>query len=742
MKKNNTSAFLLQLILIICFHTVSIPSSFSQTRTIDSLFTALEKVKEDTSKIILYSALCRAYMTELNDMEKVQIYAAKAYTLSEPIHFKKGLGYGTFYLGLSHWMKGNFDMAMNSFKKATVLLKETVGLAAEGACYINIGQLYSEQGKYKEALEYIQKGVKTSIILKDKPGIQSGHLSIGNLYSLQGHYTQALYYFIKALKMGEEANDQIFCSCANNNIGDIFYAQNKLDKALFYYKKSVKYLEDIKEEHLAGSIYTGMGNVYWKKKQYGEALVYHLKDLNIKDKYDDKQGVAVACNKVGFDYFGHQKFDKALSYQLKSYNLCKQIGYKKGLIDACGGLGNVYEKQHAFSQSLNYYSEMLYISKQLDDREGLRDAYLNHASAYKKQNQFEKALQYTKLFHETNNILLNKNNFRQVNELNTRYETDKKEKEILLLTKDQQINVKIIRQHQLVGWWLTGGLGLLSISIFSIHRRGRFKQKANDILEKQNKLIEQKNVLIMDSIEYAQTIQQTVLPSKERTGSLLNDYFVLYQPKETVSGDFYWLRLINDQLVCAVADCTGHGVPGAFMSLLSYNMLENAVKKTDTISPGSVLQELNNEMIVKLTQTDPVKTAKYGMDISFITIHKTTGLLQFSGANNNIYIIREGKLIELKTNHNHIGEITELFINQQVTLKKGDLIYLFTDGYYKQKGGPDRKKLDSSRFKELLLVNCQLDLAQQKTKLEEAYLKWMGKTGDQTDDILILGLCF
>lgn len=684
-------------------------------------------------------------MMELNDMDNVQLYAKKAFALSEPIHFKKGLGYAIFYLGLSQWTKGNFDMALNSFKKATILLKETVGQKAEGACYINIGQIYTELGKYPEALEYVKKGTAINEALNDKLGLQSGYLSIGNIYSVQGNYTQAINYFLKSLKLSEQRNDQIFCSIANNNIGDVFYAQNKFDMALVYYKKAVKHLEDIKDERVAGSIYTGMGNVYWKKKQYKEALIYHFKDLNSKENYGDKQGVAVACNKIGFDYFGQGKFEKALSYQLKSYNLCKQISYKKGLIDACGGVGNVYEKREEFPKSLTYYSEMLAIAKGLDYREGVRDAYLNHASVFKKLNQFEKALQFTKLFNETKDTLLNKDNFKQVAELNTRYETDKKEKEILILTKDQQLNSKIIKQQQLVRWGLIGGLGLLSISVFSIYRRYHFKQKANELLKKQKQEIQQKNLLITDSIDYAQTIQEAVLPSAKKINLLLSDYFILYKPKETVSGDFYWSTNIQGNLICAVADCSGHGVPGAFMSLLGYNMLENVVKKTGSTSPATVLQELNKEMFKRLPRNASPKKAIRGMNISLISIHKSANLLESASACMSIYIVRDHALIEFMGNQLPLGENPEKqcsFLNQQIHLKKGDMIYLFTNGFSDQKSGLTQKRFTSASFKELLISISYLSPEEQKIKLDQAHRSWMGEKLDQTDDILIMGLRF
>ncbi len=348
------------------------------------------------------------------------------------------------------------------------------------------------------------------------------------------------------------------------------------------------------------------------------------------------------------------------------------------------------------------------------------------------------------MYNAMKDTLLNKDNFKQVAELNTRYETDKKEKEILLLTKDQELNAKTIKQQQLLRWGLIGGLGLLSISIISIYRRYRFKQKANIVLEKQKEEIHQKNILITDSIDYAKTIQEAVLPTAEETKNLFPESFVLYKPKSIISGDFYWLNTINEQLICAVADCTGHGVPGAFMSLLGYNMLEDVVKTAVNPSPAPLLDALNYQVTTRLSGDDKGETIKHGMDISLISINKSTNRLEFAGAHNSLYLIRNSELIELKADKIGIGSASRQkngsFTNQHIELQKGDMIYLFTDGFPDQIGGPNRKKFYYPPFKELLISISQLPPEIQRNKLNDSHVQWLGEKYDQTDDILIMGI--
>lgn len=718
---------------------------YTQTPRIDSLLKLLPTLKQDTLKANTLKEICDAYKTELNDIDKVVEYANKLATCSEELHFKKGIAYGASFKGIYYWKKGHYDAALQQYKKSLELMTELNNKRGQSTCFLNIGQVYAERGSYAEAIEYMLKGIRIKEELKEHKGMRIGYNNLGNVYSTMGNYKEGLKCYFKTLKIAEESKDRLGESYAYDNIGTIFLHQNKLDISLYYFKKAVAIQEEIGDKVNAGNSYSSIGNIYALKRKYKEALACHLRDLKIKEEAHDRQGIASACNSIGFDYFELKDLDKSLSYQQRSYNLCKEMKYKKGVADASGGLGKIYEAKHEYIQALSYYEQMLFISKELDFKEGIRDSYANQASVFTKMKQFEQALNFTSLYNQVKDSLLNKENFKQVAELNTRYETDKKEKEILLLTKDQQLNAKIIHQQQLERWGLIGGLGLLSISIASIYRRYRFKQKANLILEKQKQEIEQKNVLITDSIDYAKTIQEAVLPDQREIKTLFPESFILYKPKAIVSGDFYWTGHFKDQIICAVADCTGHGVPGAFMSLLGHSMLENVVKRAHVTNPSEILDELNNELISRLSRDQKQEVVKHGMDISLVAIHQTTGTLHFAGAHNSIYLVRNGELKEIKADKIGIGEIKQgknHYTQHRMQLMKGDMIYLFTDGFPDQIGGPKRKKFFYQPFKELLTSISRSDTDTQRNKLDEAHVQWLDGKYEQTDDILIMGIRF
>jgi serine phosphatase RsbU (regulator of sigma subunit) len=727
------------LICLLAAHSLSV----AQTPKIDSLLRVLKTQQEDTSKANTLHELTRAYLFELNDNKKIGDYGTQQLTLSLKLNFKKGIAYGYLNRAIFYRASGELDTALVYDKKALPIMIEIGNKKGESSCYSNIGLTLSHQGNYKQALEYMFKGVKMKEQIGDKKGMASGYNNIGNIYQNLANYPEALKYQLKSLKIREELKDKVGIGMAYNNIGNVVLAQGKSDDALVYYRRSMQISQELNDLIGVGSSNANMGNIYISRKNYKEARICFFKSLNAREQVDDKRGLAETYNDIGNAYLLEKKTEEALIYHLKSFNLYEKIGDKKGIADACGGIATSYTEKKDFENAWRYCNQMLMLSKELKFREGIRDAYLNFSNLYKKQKQFEKALEYNNLYNEVKDSLLNTENFKQVSELNTRYETDKKEKEILLLTKDQELNAKIIRQQQLVRWGLIGGLILLFISIFSIYRRYRFKQKANDLLENQNKEIQEKNQLITDSIDYAKTIQEAVLPTAAKIQDMFPESFILNKPKSIVSGDFYWVSRIGSQSVCAIADCTGHGVPGAFMSLLGYNMLENEIKNTAMVQPALILDNLNTEIIRSLSKEED-EIIKHGMDISLIAIDTATHMLHYAGAHNSVYIVRDTQLTELKANNKAVGSIDKRgelhFTLHTFQLKKGDMIYLHTDGFPDQIGGSNRKKFYYQPFKELLISVSSLDLQTQNKKLDEAHVKWMGDKMDQTDDILIMGI--
>lgn len=267
--------------------------------------------------------------------------------------------------------------------------------------------------------------------------------------------------------------------------------------------------------------------------------------------------------------------------------------------------------------------------------------------------------------------------------------------------------------------------------------------KQKEEIDKQRTQIEEYFVQVTDSIKYAKKIQEAILPPESYVRKLLPDSFIFYRPKDIVSGDFYWLGEANDKVFFAAVDCTGHGVPGAFMSIVGYNQLKQAIITSNGENPAIILDHLNKGVTETLHQRDADSTSKDGMDIAICSLNHKTLELEYAGAFNPLYLLRNGEIIQTKGDKFPIGSFLEgetgSFTNNKVQLQKGDQVYVFSDGYADQFGGPRGKKFMYKQFRDLLLVNSKLDLSDQKDKLKESLFEWM-KDEEQVDDILVMGV--
>jgi serine phosphatase RsbU (regulator of sigma subunit) len=262
-----------------------------------------------------------------------------------------------------------------------------------------------------------------------------------------------------------------------------------------------------------------------------------------------------------------------------------------------------------------------------------------------------------------------------------------------------------------------------------------------NVIDTQKNKINTLNEHITASIKYAKRIQNAIMPTKEEIDSILSEYFILFKPKDIVSGDFYWINKIDNKIFVVVADCTGHGVPGAFMSMLGISLLNIIIKENHEYIPGEILNRLRESVMVMLSQTSKKAESKDGMDISFCTIDLSTKKLQFAGAYNSLYLIRKGNLIELKADRMPIGiHVAEMkaFTNHEIEIMKDDMIYMFSDGYASQFGGANGLKFMTTNLVKVL-TNISNENVENQTKiLEQKLNEWQGES-PQVDDILVLG---
>ncbi|MBA3705622.1 MAG: tetratricopeptide repeat protein [Bacteroidetes bacterium] len=712
--------------------------SIAQQTKVDSLLLFLKTAPDDTVKVNTLNALCREYRN-ISSFGPALYYAQQAKALAEKIQilgekakgWPKGIANSLANMGIISFNHGNFKVAAD-FHFQALKIREKIGdkIGIGNSCN-SIALSYSNLGDIEKALEYHFKSLKIMEEIGNKNGIGNSYNNIGLLYYDEGNYDQALKYLYKALKIGEELNERLYMSGRYNNIGIVYEQQGRLS------------------------------NKTMANDKFQKALAYHLKSLNIQEELGDTQGKGGSYNNIALIYFDLGKialnkdvskkyYKNSLENYLKALLIAKEINDQDLMCNTSINIANVYLESNKLEEAHDYLNQTLKLAKEIGKKSRVQEAYFSLSELFERKHDYKQALEYHKLYTNLKDTLLNETSSKQIAEMNTKYDTERKDKE--LIQKDAEIikqQAESEKQQTQRNAFIIG-FGLVLVLAFFIFRGYRQKKEANAMLEtkneaisKQNKEIEKKNTVITDSIEYAKNIQSSILPTEEELKKHFQNYFILYKPKDIVSGDFYWINEQENNLLFAVADCTGHGVPGAFMSLMGHNLLREIVSRKNNFNPSEILDELNLKVLKTLKQDSKNTSAKYGMDIALISMDKKRNRIEFAGAHNPLYIIRNKECIQLKAEARSIGsfprEDKKGFMNQSFQLQKGDMLYLFSDGYTDQKGGPDGKKLFSKPFRELLQDLCELNVSEQHWQLDTNIINWQGNK-KQTDDILVVGI--
>ncbi len=289
-------------------------------------------------------------------------------------------------------------------------------------------------------------------------------------------------------------------------------------------------------------------------------------------------------------------------------------------------------------------------------------------------------------------------------------------------------------------YFLISGLILIIAAITA--RLLIINKRSNKLLRAQNEIIEEKNKSITDSINYAKRLQNAILPPKSIVNNILPSHFILYCPKDIVSGDFYWVSHHDTKFMVAAVDCTGHGVPGALLSVVGHNALHQTVNELGITQPSNVLDSMNT-IIKNILHQDKESDIKDGMDMALCTFNKETMTLEYAGANNPLYIVSDKVLNIVKPSRLTVGSVEESVVappqNHSIKLKKGDCFYIFSDGYADQFGGPNNKKFKTSRLQELLVEIHDKPMQEQQQLVLDAFNSWKGKY-EQVDDVLVIGI--
>lgn len=596
-------------------------------------------------------------------------------------------------------------------------------------------------------LKYGEEGLLLAEKLKFDNGIMYLCNTLGTTYSDMGNLDNALKYHLRGLAIAEKIGRKRAMGTSEMNISTVYTQMKEYGKALQYLRLAEKHFSEINFTKRLCVTYNGMGECYLNFPDSIERALWSFNE-GLQIATEDKKFTTVAISLSGIAKCYHIKGDTVKSDQAMNKvisimdTLDSDYEYSMIMLD----FASILTDRGHYRKAENLLLRAREIFRKIGMREKEVEMWKQLAIVYEKTGEFEKSIASWKSFTSLKDSVLNEKVFGKQKELEAFYENEKKENEIKSLKQEKQITeldlAKRIAEKERLNVFITLGIiALLLVIGFAVYIYFSLQQK-----KKSASMIEMKNREITDSINYSRRIQTAILPDAEKTTELLGEHFIFYLPKDIVSGDFYFAESVrtNDGkklIAVAAADCTGHGVPGAFMSIFGYTYLKQSLKEKEVNSPGDALDFLNRKLGDLFQRSAGSEAIRDGMDISFCVINPEDKKCWFAGANNPLWHCRNGAITEIAADRQPIGfhELSQPFTNKTIELQTGDMIYLFTDGFADQFGGPQGKKFKYKQLKELLISVSETNCAQQHERLKSAFENWQG-TLEQVDDVLVIGI--
>jgi len=651
----------------------------------------------------------------------------------------------------------------------------------------SLSKEYRYIGQYETAMNFANSAIQQATLLvgnanfsqvvkrSARLSIASSYNNIGSIYDDQGDYSKALEYYLKSLKINEELKNKVRIATILSNIGIVYRNQKNFNMALEYYFKALKINEELGNKMGIAIRLGNIGNVYNNQGNFNKALEFYLRALQLSEELGEKKNISAILGNIGGIYQLQKDYTKALEYYFSALNIHQQIGNKSGVAANFGNIGSLYTKQKKYNDGEKYLLKAIELAKEIGAMDLSRQFEQLISELYLKKGDYKSAYEHHCLYSAANDSIFTERNSRNFNEMSAKYESEKKSQELKLIKiaqeKERAVAASESKRQQLFILFISAISLAVALIATIIFRSLRTAKKQKQIIELQkNEVFQQKQIVeahqkeIIDSITYAKRLQEAILPPLELIKKHFTDSFVLYKPKDIVAGDFYWMETFTkgkaksgnkeDEIVMiAAADCTGHGVPGALVSVVCSNALNRAVKEFDLSEPGKILdktRELVTETFERQSAYGENKSAdvKDGMDISLICIDKAAKKIFWSGANNPLWYIQnisvnenEFLLKEIAPNKQAIGktEQPKPFTTHEIEYKENAVFYLFTDGFPDQFGGEKGKKFKHKQLKDKLLETASLKLWEQKEKLALTFDSWKGGL-EQVDDVCVIGV--
>lgn len=716
------------------------------------------------------------------NISKANEYYLKAYNKYELVNDHEGMAFCLNNIGNANEEWGNYNLAVGYFQKALDLSIADNDTANIPGYMTNIGRVYSAWGNYEKAQYYFSEARRIAEESNNEELLVLIHNNLGDLSLKKGNFDEAIVHQKTAFDISSQITYPIGIARSLKRIGDIHERWGNDSTAINYYQKSLIVYTKLDEQSEMANLFANLGRVYNAMNNDIEAIGCFDKAMKINEKVGNPSNKASCLHELGLIYLKKNKNNEALEYLIESQLIYTSLNRNTELSGNYIAIGQVYENEKVYTKGIENYLKGLKIAKELGQKPEIEKAYLGLSKCYEKQNNIPMAFEYFKQHKAMHDSLFTIESQVRINQIESKFQLLKKEQQIKMQTQDILKNELKIKQQESLRNLLIAGISaaLLVILIFiwayiqkrrshnliliqkqEISEKQILLEKQKEEIMQQNKHLHQKNEEILAqrdeievqqqtllkinadvkaSINYAERIQRSMLPEEPRLHEYFSDFFIFFKPRDIVSGDFYWFRSVQNYIVIAAADCTGHGVPGAFMSMLGMSLLNEIINDIPIDSPDIILDKIRIKIKAALKQKGTFGEMRDGMDMALCVIDTNTHRLQFAGAHNPLYIIRNKELIHLKGDPQPLAiyERERAFTLHNFDLIPNDCIYLFTDGYADQFGGFDGKKFMSKNFKDLVLKIYNLPMKMQKLELEKSFKDWR-KNMEQMDDLLIMG---
>ncbi|MEI8136428.1 MAG: tetratricopeptide repeat protein [Bacteroidota bacterium] len=586
--------------------------------------------------------------------------------------------------------------------------------------------------------------------IKNFEGMGIAKNNLAYIFQHQGNIEKSVVYYNEAYNLFFKINYYSGMTPALINLGDIYFnnkdylkAEENFNKALFFCKK-------VKNQYLLGNVYNQLGAIYRHKKNLNRSYYYYTQAISIYKSQNNYNRLAILYISIAKNYLdAHDEANATLNYTRA--------------VDELKNVTDLSIKSRVFNYAAEFYSikkdikatkifadSAYYYAKKTGYPNLIYEAATKLSEVYNAEGNYAAAFNFLKEATVMNDSINNDKIKKSILEQQFKSEFEKKEIQFKSEQKKKDTIVKAKQQKQklMLIIVIVALIGMM-IVVFIVYRSYASKKRSalaleekNKIINEQKRLVEEKQNEIISSINYAQRIQSAVLTGEEVWNKISKEHFIIFQPRDIVSGDFYWAHVLsNGRAVFALADCTGHGVPGGFMSMLGNSFLNELVVENKLFKADEILNRLRDKVITALFQKGQSQQ-KDGMDMVLCVWNKMDNTIEFAGANNGLYILRNGELIEYKGNKMPIGSYLETnpkFTSQKIQLEINDLLYMCTDGFPDQFGGPKGKKYKYKQLEDLLIHSSQLTLAQQSNVLNDSLESWK-LNFEQTDDICMIGI--